>query len=214
MSLEENKNKDGKQPAEKSGGLYEIYTLVHDLVYILAAITFVFVFAFRLVGVNGDSMFSTLHNNDYLVLENSLFCRSYEQGDVVVASVPSFEDGEPIVKRVIATGGQTVDIVYDEDGNGSVYVDGELLQEPYIYEEMSLYKSYDGDHHLTVPEGTVFLMGDNRNHSTDSRFIGCVDERYLLGKVLLIAVPGDNSDGEHNGGGRQWSRIGTVGADG
>lgn len=206
-------NETQKKPDELpkgSGKLYEVYTLVHDLVYILAAIAFIFVFAFRIVGVNGDSMFSTLHHNDYLVLGNSLFCGEYERGDVVVASVPTFEDGAPIVKRVVATGGQRVDIVYDENGDGAVYVDGERLDEPYINETMSLFLSYDGDQHLTVPEGKVFLMGDNRNHSTDSRVIGCVDERYLLGKVLLIAVPGDNSNGEHDGGAREWSRIGAV----
>lgn len=210
--ISNNRMKLANKKEEQPGGfLYEVYTLVHDLVYILAAITFIFVFAFRLVGVSGDSMFKTLHNNDYLILQNSLFCREYRQGDVVVASVPNFfPDDEPIVKRVIATGGQTVDIVYDESGIGSVYVDGTLLTETYIREPMNDKIIYDNDEHVAVPEGSVFLMGDNRNHSTDSRVIGCVDERYLLGKVLVIAVPGDNSDGVHEGGAREWNRIGAV----
>lgn len=197
-----------KEPKPKpTGVLYEVYTLLHDLVYILAAITFIFVFAFRLVGVDGDSMFETLHNNDYLIVENSLFCNNYEYGDVVIASVPTFKDGKPIVKRVIATAGQSVDIRFDDLGIGTVYIDGVALKENYIHEPMRL---DIGSFPITVPEGHVFLMGDNRNNSADSRSIGCVDTHYLLGKVLVIALPGDNSDGRHGGGARQWSRIGTV----
>lgn len=198
---------DTKKP---TGFLYEIYTLLHDLVYILAAITFIFVFAFRLVGVDGDSMFGTLHNNDYLIVKNNLFCRDYAYGDIVIATTPAFDPNKPIVKRVIATEGQTIDVHYVDDGVGNVigkvYVDGELLEEEYIQSMTRPIGSFP----VTVPEGCVFLMGDNRDDSQDSRSFGCVNTKYLLGKVLVIALPGDNSDGRCRGGAREWSRIGTV----
>lgn len=192
-----------------TGFVYEIYTLLHDLVYILAIITFIFVFAFRLVGVDGDSMFGTLHNKDYLIVRNNLFCRNYSYGDVVIASVPTFENGKPIVKRVVATEGQTVDIRFDENGIGQVFIDGMALEEGYIREPMT---RMAGTFPATVPEGCVFLMGDNRNNSSDSRDsrIGFVNTKYLLGKVLVIALPGDNTDGRCLGGAREWSRIGAV----
>lgn len=186
--------------------LYEIYTLLHDLVYILAVITFIFVFAFRLVGVDGDSMFDTLHNKDYLVVKNNVFCSDYSRGDIVIASVPTFREGKPIVKRVIATEGETVSVLFDDNGNGTVYVDGQPLQEDYIRSMRIDYETVN----VTVPENCVFLMGDNRDHSSDSRLIGCVNKQHLLGKVMLIALPGDNSDNKHEGGPRQWSRIGAV----
>lgn len=196
-----------KTKQKPTGFLYEIYTLLHDMVYILAAVTFIFVFAFRLVGVDGDSMFRTLHNKDFLVVQNNLFCSDYQYGDIVIASVPTFKNGEPIVKRVIATAGQQVDIRYDAAGIGTVYVDNVPLEENYINEAMW---NIGGTTSVLVPEDCVFLMGDNRNRSTDSRSIGCVNTKYLIGKVLVIALPGDNSDGRHSGGAREWDRIGTV----
>ena len=107
---------------EPKNPLYDCYSLLHDLVYILAAITIVFVFFVRLVGVDGPSMMPTLQDGDYVALLSNLFMGDLEQGDVIVARKESFENGEPIVKRVIATEGQTVDIDF---ANGIVYVDGE-----------------------------------------------------------------------------------------
>ena len=115
---------------EPKNPLYDCYSLLHDLVYILAAITIVFVFFVRLVGVDGPSMMPTLQDGDYVALLSNLFMGDLEQGDVIVARKESFENGEPIVKRVIATEGQTVDILYDGNGYGTVYVDGEPLDEP------------------------------------------------------------------------------------
>ena len=121
--------KGNDAPKEKQGALYDIYSLLHDLVYILAAITLIFVFFVRLVGVNGDSMLPTLHDGDYLALQSNVLMGDLEYGDIIVARKLSFENGEPIVKRVIATEGQTVDIRFDEQGIGTVYVDGMPLDE-------------------------------------------------------------------------------------
>ena len=159
-------------------------------------------------------MYPTLVDHDYLVLESNFLYRSVRAGDIVVIDPPE-EAGfsGPIVKRVIATGGQTVDIDFDA---GVVYVDGEALEESYVFEQT--YRSFrevgDGlDYPVTVPEGSVFVLGDNRNHSADSRYarLGCVDESRILGRVLLRIIPGrqTNEQGDIVGG-RNFRRIGAV----
>ena len=120
--------KEQEQKSEKNGFLYSIYSLLHDLVYSLAAITLIFVFCIRLVGVNGESMLPTLHHGDYLALQSNVIMGELERGDVIVARKLSFRDGEPIVKRVIATEGQTVRIDYDDNGSIRVRVNGETLE--------------------------------------------------------------------------------------
>ena len=203
---------------EKSGNiLLELYDMLHDLVYILAAVTLVFVFFVRLVGVDGESMLPTLHNRDYLLLESNFLygVDDIDRGDVVVLNVPYYweRDRSLIVKRVIATEGQTVDIDYE---NSIVYVDGVALQEDYINEK-ELRRIWDGDAELelpaTVPEGHIFVLGDNRNNSSDSRFapVGMIDERCVLGKAWVIVIPGQTKDNYGNiTSPRQWSRIGSV----
>ena len=191
----------------------EMYSLLHDLVYILAALTVVFVFGFRLVGVNGESMMPTLHHKDYLVLQSNVIMGKLEKGDVIVARELTFQDGEPIVKRIIATENQTVLIKMESDGYAHVYVDGERLDEPYILEDMYPYyfeQDDDGDPNqfsLTVSPGHIFVMGDNRNNSSDSRVrsIGEIKIDQVLGKVLMIIFPGRD---EYEP--RDWSRIGAV----
>ena len=103
---------------------------------------------------------------------------------MIVDSYTSY--GKPLVKRVIAKGGDTISIDYDA---GTVEVNGERLQEDYIAAPTHL--GYDVEFPYTVPEGTVFVMGDNRNESLDSRssYVGCIDERDILGKVLLCFLP-------------------------
>ena len=116
------------------------------------------------------------------------------QGDIVVlnkttAEFLGGENGEAIVKRVIAVGGQTVDIDYR---SGTVYVDGIPLDEPYIKEDMLIpYDPQMQDTHWEIPEGSIFVMGDNRNNSTDSRhaWLGPIDTRYVLGKVSFALFP-------------------------
>ena len=110
---------------------------------------------------------------------------------------------EPIVKRVIALEGQTVDIDFT---TGSVEVDGKILNEPYINE--LTFRSDGTEFPLTVPEGSVFVMGDNRNHSNDSRDVrlGTVDTGYILGKAALVLFPGGDSET----GKRDYTRIGLI----
>ena len=173
---------------KKKNPAADVYAVLHDFVYILAAITLVFVFVIRLEVVSGPSMTPTLLDGEYMALLSNFISRDYEQGDIVVATVPTFDDARPIVKRVIATAGQTVDIDFS---NGEVRVDGVLLEEPYINEPTLTDFDSGLDYPVTVPEGCVFLMGDNRNHSADSRYapIGCVNTQYILGKVILRVFP-------------------------
>ena len=110
-----------------------------------------------------------------------------QPGDIVVLTKEFDAARGPIVKRIIAVEGQTVDIDYQ---TGTVYVDGEALDEPYLNEPMEE-PWYEDLTSVTVPEGSVFVMGDNRNHSNDSRDVtlGTVDTRYLLGKAEFICFP-------------------------
>lgn len=163
----------------------ESYRTLGELIFCLIFVTILFVFAIRLVGVVGESMYPTLHDGDKLTLLSN-FLYEPKVGDIVVLEAPNFDEGKPIVKRVIAMEGQTVDIDFE---TGSVYVDGKLLEEDYINE--LTYRDNGTKFPLTVPENCIFVMGDNRNHSTDSRDprIGCVDKRYVLGKALQIVLP-------------------------
>ena len=203
---------------EPKGFAGTIYVMLHDIVLVLAAITFVFVFFARLVGVSGSSMYSTLVGGneydgsmgDYLILESNVLKHTYSYGDVVVACVPTFEDGKPIVKRVIAAGGQTIRFNRCDDGAIHVFVDDVMLEEEdYINGPMQERGAGIDGYSVTVPEGYYFLMGDNRNNSSDSRFagIGLVDERYIVCCAKWILIPGQDSE---NGQGRDWSRFGAI----
>ena len=161
-----------------------------------------FTFFVRLIGVSGGSMQDTLYTGDRLLVLNSVFC-DFQPGDVVVVNDYNAELDETLVKRIIAVGGQTVDIDFTA---GVVYVDGQPLEEPYTKEPT--YKSDSIRFPLTLEEDEVFVMGDNRNHSTDSRSgqLGPVKEGYLQGKALLLLIPGQTPDAGH----RDWSRVGAV----
>jgi len=207
-------NTEGTPKKEKHSFLYDVYSLLHDLVYILAGITLVFVFCVRLVGVSGDSMLPTLHDGDYLALQSNVIMGDLEYGDIIVARELTFREGEPIVKRVIATEGQFVEICADDAGVIRVYVDGVCLDEPYINHGFmdNSYFSADGDNDddrftTTVSEGCIFVMGDNRNNSADSRdpMIGEIKLDQVMGKVIFVVWPGQDFDGE-----RDYSRLGAV----
>ena len=143
----------------------------------------IFSFFFRIIQVDGSSMVPTLVNGDKLIVWGAGY--EPQRGEVgLVDSDTSY--GKPLVKRVIAKGGDTVSIDY---ATGTVAVNGEVLQEDYIAEPT--YLGYDVQFPYTVPKGTVFVMGDNRNQSLDSRstYVGCIDERDILGKVLVCFMP-------------------------
>ena len=143
----------------------DLYFWLQALVMALVALILVFTLVGRIIGVDGNSMYPTLHHKDMLLLQSI----GYEprQGDVVVLTKAFDTVTDPIVKRVIAVGGQTVEIDY---GAGTVAVDGEVLDEPYINEAM-IEPYYENLTSLTVPEGSIFVMGDNRNHSSDLSLI-------------------------------------------
>ena len=179
------------------------YEWVQALVCSVLTVVLIFTFAVRIVRVSGESMRETLQDQDMLVVLNNWLCGGYEQGDIVILQRDDFYGGEPIVKRVIATGGQTVDIDFE---TGAVYVDGTLLEEDYINEPT--YVEEGTEFPLTVPEGSIFVMGDNRNHSSDSRSsdLGTVDTRYVIGKAVFLLFPGaDEATGQ-----RDFGRIGPI----
>ncbi len=167
---------------EQAGSLRrEIFEWVRTLAIAALAAVALFVFVFRFVMVEGVSMEPTLQNGDQLIMLSLFY--TPENGDIVILSDKTGLD-KPLVKRVIATGGQTVEL----DG-GTVFVDGEPLTEPYVPE--AWVDEGNLTYPLTVPEGSVFVMGDNRNHSTDSRSssIGLVDEDEVLGKIIFRIFP-------------------------
>lgn len=192
---------DGEEITERISGR-ETYEWVRSLVSAVLIITLTFTFAVRMMGVSGPSMIPTLQNGDRLIVVNSTICGDYEVGDIVIARKMSFSD-EPIVKRVIATEGQTVDIDFDL---GRVYVDGVELHEDYINDLTYLQEGTEFP--LTVPQGSVFLMGDNRNHSNDSRDdrLGPVEEQLIIGKAVFVLFPGKDYLTEK----RDFSRIGLL----
>ncbi len=159
------------------------YDLIDSVKGAVIVVFLIFAFVFKAVGVDGDSMFPTLRDKDWVAVSG--ITASVERGDIVVITQP-WERNVPIIKRVIAVGGDTVHIDFDAN---SVYVNGVLLNEPYIFEPTWL--SYDVEFPLTVEEGKLFVMGDNRNVSLDSRSskIGLIDERYVLGKALVRIYP-------------------------
>ena len=145
----------------------------------------------------------TLLEGDYLLLLSNTFYKEPEHGDVVVISKKSFDNGAPIVKRGIATEGQTVDIDFNE---GVVYVDGVALSESYINNLTT--NSWGTSFPLTVDENCIFVLGDNRAVSKDSRDpdIGQIDCREVLGKAIFLMFPGDDRGDET----MDFKRIGAT----
>jgi signal peptidase I len=192
-----------KKQEEKDSPSKTILMYLHDLVFLLAGVLILFLVFFRMVIVSGDSMYNTLWDGDYLLVMTNLFYQEPQREDIVIISKDSFENGEPIVKRVIATAGQTVDIDFDK---GIVYVDGVALEEDYIYTKTTVAEGLSFP--LTVEEGCIFVMGDNRRISKDSRNpeIGMIDKREVIGKAVFLLLPGDNGGRAQ----RDFSRIGAL----
>lgn len=177
---------------EKKLPYSEWFYWLQTMVVAIICIVLVFTFLGRITRVVGHSMDPTLSDGELLLI----WSLGYEPkaGDIVVCNKTTWETesllhGDAIVKRVIAVAGQTVDIDYDLN---TVFVDGLPLDEPYILEQMRLPGDPEmREPHFEVPENSVFLMGDNRNGSTDSRHarLGCVDTRYIMGKAVLALFP-------------------------
>ena len=186
--------------------LFVIKTILPYLVDIAIALCVLFVlflFFFRIAIIEGSSMYDTLVHNDYVLLLNSSIAGEPEQGDIIVASKTTYENGAPIIKRVIATEGQKVDINFE---TGVVSVDGIALDEPYIHSKTD---DFEGIYFpLVVEEGCIFVLGDNRGVSQDSRHpkIGQIDKREIVGKAIFLIFPGVNPATDC----RQYDRIGVI----
>lgn len=189
------------EPKAKKSAVATAYEYIETFCYALALMMVLFLFVFRYVSVDGDSMKDTLHNEDKLIISNLFY--TPETGDIVVINPENHGgDAEPIIKRVIATEGQTVLIDYK---NWAVYVDGVKLDEPYIeaarkasimetgnlFVGMNVSNVPEYMQTFTVGEGMVFVMGDNRNHSKDSRdaSYGEMGVNRILGRVIIRISP-------------------------
>lgn len=190
MELFRKKKVEQTEPQEKRTWQQTLVTDLKDLVFVLAIFMVIYMLLFRVVVVIGSSMYDTLHHGDRLLLISSTFYRDPKQGDIIVASKKSFSNGECIVKRVIATEGQLVDIDFQK---GVVYVDGVALEEDYVYTKTTLFEGETFP--LTVEEGHLFVLGDNRDNSKDSRNpqIGQIDKREVLGKAIFLLSTEDKN---------------------
>ena len=164
----------------------EIYDWIQSMMVALIICVAIFVFCIRVIDVSGTSMYPTLYNEDKMLVSPLFY--TPKAGDIVVFKSDTYDSNKALVKRVIAVEGDVLNIDFE---HGIVYVNGTPITEPYIYEPTTTKLDFIGP--KTVPEGCVFVMGDNRNASTDSRDqrIGMVDTRTILGKVYAVIYPLD-----------------------
>ena len=191
MGMDKSKKK-GKSEAEEAEeklpadvrARREAYDWIQSLLTALIICVCVFIFCIRTIDVSGSSMNPTLYNGDKMLVSHLFY--SPRAGDVVVFKSDTYDPNKALVKRIIATEGQEINIDFS---TGTVYINGEPIQEDYIAELTTTKLDFIGP--KTVPEGCVFVMGDNRNASTDSRRseIGMVDERTILGRVYAVLFP-------------------------
>ncbi|NLL63455.1 MAG: signal peptidase I [Ruminococcaceae bacterium] len=171
--------REEEQKNLKTKALQGAYDIVSTFCSSILAVTIVLVCFLRVAIVNGTSMVPTLHDGQSIIF--SPFLSSFKTGDIVVIHR---EDEEALIKRVIATSGQTIDIDFEK---GTVEVDGIVLEEPYIAEKTE--REFEGGPKfpLTIPEGYIFVLGDNRNNSLDSRSpnVGLINEQYVVGKMIF-----------------------------
>lgn len=159
-----------------------VYYLAHSVIIAVVVIIILLTFFFRIVNVDGRSMMNTLLDGDKVIVTNFMY--EPKNNDIVVISHAEEYD-KPIIKRVIATEGQTLKIDFQ---NERVYVDGTLIDEPYVSSEL---KEGNTEIPEVIPEGKVFVMGDNRLDSLDSRYseIGLIDTDNIIGKAQFVALP-------------------------
>lgn len=162
----------------------DIYDWIQCIIAALIICVVIFVFFIRVIEVIGTSMNPTLNNSDKMLVSNVLY--RPKAGDVVVFKKDDYNPDKALVKRIIATEGQEINMDF---AKGIVYVDGVPIEEDYILEPTNNKLDFIGP--KTVPEGCVFVMGDNRNASIDSRKteIGMLDQRLILGKVYMVIYP-------------------------
>ena len=162
----------------------EMYDWIYSLVIALIICVIIFAFFIRVVDVVGTSMNPTLNNSDKMLVSGLFYKPSV--GDVVVFKKNEYDPDKALVKRVIAVEDQEINIDFDK---GIVYINGQPIVEDYILEPTMNKLDFIGP--KTVPEGCVFVMGDNRNASMDSRKteIGMVDTRLILGKAYFVIYP-------------------------
>jgi signal peptidase I len=185
---------DQKNDEKKTGGgsekidlILSIFEWIELFVFSFSLVLLIMTFAVRHSPVIGSSMAHTLEQNDILLVSGVMY--KPKQDDIIVFQSPTIGYNEPLVKRIIAVGGQEVNIDFT---TWTVTVDGEKLDETYVnFEEGRNMLFYDIQFPLTVPDGYVFVMGDNRNHSLDSRnsMVGMVDDRYIIGRVVFRVYP-------------------------
>ncbi len=187
--------KERKYDPDKPRAIDWVFDIAEMFVFVLAAVIVLTSFVFKHSVVEGDSMLNTLEDGDHLIISDMFYTPDY--GDIIVFedySISSDNLKKPIVKRVIGLPGDTVEVIKDESGCFRVKVNGTLLDEEYAFNDIAKL-NYNTEFLgvWTVPEGEVFVMGDNRYNSTDSRDsrIGTVDIDSILGKVILRFFPFD-----------------------
>ena len=180
MATKKKLTRDEREAADRK----ETYDWIQSVITALIICVVFFLFFIRVIDVSGDSMNPTLYDNNKMLV-SGLFYKP-KQGDVVIFKTDDYDPEKALVKRVIATEGQVVNIDFEE---GIVYVDDQPIEEDYIAELTRVKIDFMGP--WTVPEGCVFVMGDNRNKSTDSRDkrIGNVDEREIIGRAYAVIYP-------------------------
>lgn len=178
-----------KNAKSKNGGFFSLFDFIEMFVVAMCVVLVVFTFFFRQTVVDGDSMQNTLQNGERLLITNCFY--TPERGDIIVFQTKETGRSYPLVKRIIAVGGDVVRIE-----TYGVYVNGKLLNEPYVYKSNPHYvytDSFTGQFRVgesyTVPEGEVFVLGDHRDDSADSRTFGFVSENAILGHVFLRILP-------------------------